>query len=511
MTIDTLLKRYQAASQDHLLKFWSKITPEQQNELKSQLEALNVERVNRIYAKAVAAEAEAAKSTTGAESIEPLPKGASESVAHLDKAKEWRKIGLDAIARGEVGVLLMAGGQGTRLGSSAPKGCYDIGLPSHKSLFQYQAERIAGLQRVAETECSKPAGSVIIPWYVMTSGPTRRDTEDFFKNSSYFGLDPKNVVFFEQGASHTFVLVQRLMYLNVHVGTLPCLTMEGKILLDTPSRVAVAPDGNGGLYAATRSPLHSGKSETVLSDLAKRKILYVHAYCVDNCLVRVADPVFLGYGIQKQADCAAKVVPKASPTESVGVVAYRDHKYGVVEYSEISTEQAERRDPETGELSFRAGNIANHFYTTTFLNKVESFEEELAFHIARKKIPHVNLESGESVKPSKPNGMKLEMFVFDVFPFTERFAVLEVERKEEFSPLKNAPGTGSDDPETSRRDLLAQHKRFLEAAGAQVKDGIEIEISPLVSYAGEGLDSLKGKVFTKSGIVESVEELDALV
>jgi len=287
--------------------------------------------------------------------------------------------------------------------------------------------------------------------------------------------------------------------------------MEGKILLDTPSRVAVAPDGNGGLYAATRSPLHSGKSETVLSDLAKRKILYVHAYCVDNCLVRVADPVFLGYGIQKQADCAAKVVPKASPTESVGVVAYRDHKYGVVEYSEISTEQAERRDPETGELSFRAGNIANHFYTTTFLNKVESFEEELAFHIARKKIPHVNLESGESVKPSKPNGMKLEMFVFDVFPFTERFAVLEVERKEEFSPLKNAPGTGSDDPETSRRDLLAQHKRFLEAAGAQVKDGIEIEISPLVSYAGEGLDSLKGKVFTKSGIVESVEELDALV
>ena len=204
MTIDTLLKRYQAASQDHLLKFWSKITPEQQNELKSQLEALNVERVNRIYAKAVAAEAEAAKSTAGAESIEPLPKGASESVAHLDKAKEWRKIGLDAIARGEVGVLLMAGGQGTRLGSSAPKGCYDIGLPSHKSLFQYQAERIAGLQRVAETECSKPAGSVIIPWYVMTSGPTRRDTENFFKKSSYFGLDPKNVVFFEQGALYKF-------------------------------------------------------------------------------------------------------------------------------------------------------------------------------------------------------------------------------------------------------------------------------------------------------------------
>ncbi|KDR85712.1 hypothetical protein GALMADRAFT_84797 [Galerina marginata CBS 339.88] len=491
MSIDALRKRYEAAGQDHLFKFWSKLSPAQQEELMAQLESLNIERVNRIYSKAVSSEKEAINPTSTVESIEPLPKGASESVTNAAKASEWRQIGLEAIARGEVGVLLMAGGQGTRLGSSAPKGCYDIGLPSHKSLFQYQAERIARLQTVAETECAKPAGSVIVPWYVMTSGPTRRETEDFFKKNSYFGLDSKNVIFFEQG-------------------TLPCLTMEGKVLLETPSRVAVAPDGNGGLYAATRSPLYPGKSETVLSDLAKRKVLYVHAYCVDNCLVRVADPVFLGYSIQKQADCAAKVVPKTHPTESVGVVACRGNKYSVVEYSEISKEQAERRDPETGELTFRAGNIANHFYTTAYLNQVESFEDDLAFHIARKKIPHVDLETGEYVKPSKPNGMKLEMFVFDVFPYTERFAVLEVERKEEFSPLKNAPGTGSDDPETSRRDLLAQHQRFLEHAGAQVKDSVEIEISPLVSYAGEGLESVKGKVYQKSGLVGAVEELDAL-
>ncbi|CAA7264789.1 unnamed protein product [Cyclocybe aegerita] len=491
MSIDTLMQRYEAAGQGHLFKFWSKLTEAQQAELKAQLEALNIERVNRVYAKAVASEAEILDPTVQVEMIQPLPKGASESVTDKVKAKEWRKIGLEAIGRGEVGVLLMAGGQGTRLGSSAPKGCYDIGLPSHKSLFQYQAERIARLQIVAELEGSKPAGSVVVPWYVMTSGPTRRDTEEFFKKNAYFGLNPKNVVFFEQG-------------------TLPCLTMEGKVLLETPSKVAVAPDGNGGVYAATRSPLSPGKPDTVLSDLAKRKILYVHAYCVDNCLVRVADPVFLGYSIQKQADCAAKVVPKTHPAESVGVVACRGDKFSVVEYSEISKEQAERRDPETGELSFRAGNIANHFYTTSFLNRVETFEDDLAFHIARKKIPHVDLETGGSVKPAKPNGMKLEMFVFDVFPHTERFAVLEVERKEEFSPLKNAPGTGSDDPETSRRDLLAQHKRFLESAGAQVNEDVEIELSPLVSYAGEGLNAVKGKVFSKSGLVETVEELDAL-
>ncbi|TBU40338.1 nucleotide-diphospho-sugar transferase [Dichomitus squalens] len=326
----------------------------------------------------------------------------------------------------------------------------------------------------------------------MTSGPTRAETEAFFNKNGYFGLDPANVVFFEQG-------------------TLPCLTMDGKVLLETRSRVAVAPDGNGGLYAALRQPLSpADKAHTVLSDLSKRNVLYVHSYCVDNCLVKIADPVFLGYCIQKQADCAAKVVPKAYPTESVGVVARRGDRFCVLEYSEISKEQAERRTP-AGELAFRAGNIVNHFYTTAFLRSVQAFEDELAFHIARKKIPHVDLRSGEPVRPAKPNGMKLEMFVFDVFPFTRHFAVLEVARAEEFSPLKNAPGTGSDDPETSRRDLLAQHRRFLEAAGATVEEGVEIELSPLVTYAGEGLESVKGKTFTKSGVVSSVEELDALV
>jgi UDP-N-acetylglucosamine/UDP-N-acetylgalactosamine diphosphorylase len=484
---DDLHERYKSAGQDHLIKFWSTLSETERKALITQLEALDIERVNRIYHKAVGAEKDPS------DPIEPLPEGASDTAFGVsDKEKEWRRTGLDAIARGEVGVLLMAGGQGTRLGSSAPKGCYDIGLPSHKSLFQYQAERIARLQAVAEAKAGKPTGSVVIPWYIMTSGPTRRETESFFTKNKYFGLDSKNVIFFEQG-------------------TLPCLTTGGKVMLDSPSHIAVAPDGNGGLYAATRSPLSpSNKSHTVLSDLAQRKVLYVHAYCVDNCLVRVADPVFLGYSITKQADCAAKVVPKASPKESVGVVACRGNKFSVVEYSEISPEQAEQRNAH-GELAFGAANIANHFYTTTFLNSVENFEGELAFHVAHKKIPSVDMNTGQVVKPTKPNGMKLELFIFDVFPYIENFAVLEVARNEEFSPLKNAPGTGSDDPETSRRDLLAQHKRFLEKAGAHVKEGVEIEISPLLSYAGEGLEAVKGKTFTKSGYVEAVEELDALV
>ncbi|PCH34228.1 UDP-N-acetylglucosamine diphosphorylase [Wolfiporia cocos MD-104 SS10] len=491
MSYDSIRQRYEAAGQGHLLQFWPNLSETERASLLAQLDALDIERINRVYAKAISFEKEFAENASK-DTIEPLPEEAADSVIGLaEKAKEWRTVGLRAIAHGQVGVLLMAGGQGTRLGSSAPKGCYDIGLPSHKSLFQYQAERIARLQTVAAQEHGKPAGSVIIPWYVMTSGPTRRETEEFFKKNSYFGLSAENVIFFEQG-------------------TLPCLTMEGKVILENPSRVAVAPDGNGGLYPALRRPLSPSSSRSVLSDLAARKIQYVHSYCVDNCLVKVADPVFLGYCIQKQADCAAKVVPKAYPTESVGVVAHRGDKFSVIEYSEISQEQAERRDPKTGELAFRAANIVNHFYTTAFLNSTKEFEEELAFHIARKKIPFVD-EKGQTVKPSKPNGMKLEMFVFDVFPYTKQFAVLEVARNEEFSPLKNAPGTGSDDPETSRRDLLEQHKRFLERAGATVADDVEIELSPLVSYAGEGLESVKGKKFTRSGMVETVEELDALL
>jgi len=206
MSIDKLKKRYEEAGQGHLLQFFDTLNEEDRAKLVSQLEALDVERVNRIYQKAVSAEKEAADPSTEADSIGPLPKDASDSVADADKVEEWRKIGLSAIARGEVGVLLMAGGQGTRLGSSAPKGCYDIGLPSHKSLFQYQAERIARLQQVAAQTAGRPEDSVVIPWYIMTSGPTRPDTEAFFKENKYFGLNSDNVIFFEQGAPTRTIL-----------------------------------------------------------------------------------------------------------------------------------------------------------------------------------------------------------------------------------------------------------------------------------------------------------------
>ena len=220
---------------------------------------------------------------------------------------------------------------------------------------------------------------------------------------------------------------------------------------------------------------------------------------VDNCLVKVGDPAFLGISISKQVEAGVKTVFKTDPKESVGVVAMKNDRWNVIEYSEIPSELAEARDPQTGELQFRAANIVNHFYTTEFLSKrVPSFEAEMAYHIARKKIPTIDAKSGEQVKPSTPNGMKLELFIFDVFPFCEDLAVHEVPRAQEFSPLKNAPNTGSDDPQTSRRDLLALHAKWLKEAGAELKEGVEVEVSPLVSYAGEGLEKVKGRKFEES-------------
>ncbi|KAF7731517.1 UDP-N-acetylglucosamine pyrophosphorylase [Apophysomyces ossiformis] len=485
--LEALKSRYETAGQGHVFRFFDELESQEQNALVQQLLELDVDRLNQIYTKAIQGAEAAATSQTA--SLEPLSEDVFDSVlkASSKAIKEWETIGLSQIAQGKVAVILMAGGQGTRLGSSAPKGCYDIHLPSGKSLFQLQAERILRLQYIAR-QYKKPGqtSECIIPWYIMTSGPTHGPTYDFFKANNFFGLKEENVIFFEQG-------------------TLPCLTMEGKIILESKSKVAIAPDGNGGIYAAVQN-------KGVINSLRERGVLYSHCYCVDNCLARVADPVFIGYCVSKSTDCGVKVVRKSAPEEPVGVVCVRDGRYGVVEYSEISQEVAERRQAD-GSLAFGAANIANHFFSTDFLESVQTFASELEYHIAKKKIKYTDLETGEVVVPKSNSGMKLECFVFDVFPFAKNMSVLEVDRADEFSPLKNAPGTGADCPETSRRDIVAQHIRFIEAAGGKVEGvddpmEVEFEVSPWVSYAGEGLrDIVEGKTITAPAVIETREDL----
>lgn len=223
--------------------------------------------------------------------------------------------------------------------------------------------------------------------------------------------------------------------------------------------------------------------------MQKKGIKYANLYCVDNCLAKMGDPEFLGYNISQGSDCGAKVVAKKTPEESVGVICIRDGRFEVVEYTEMSEKHNNLMD--NGKLAFRMANICNHFYTTKFLASLKDCSDKLKLHVARKKIPC--MQGDVIIKPDKPNGVKLEAFVFDVFPFAPKFKVFEVDRSVEFSPLKNAPGSSSDSPESSRNDLEKLHRDFITKAGAKVGQGVGFELSPLITYNGEGLEFIKDK------------------
>jgi UDP-N-acetylglucosamine/UDP-N-acetylgalactosamine diphosphorylase len=422
------------------------------------------------------------KSATKGRSFKPLPSSSSLSLIDADDVtkNQWTQLGLEAISKGEVGVILMAGGQGTRLGSSKPKGCYNIGLPSNKSLFQIQAEKLFKVQQLANTQYKTNSQ---IQWYIMTSKPTRADTEQFFQENNFFGLSQSQVTFFNQG-------------------TLPCFDLKGeRILMESADTIAESPDGNGGLYKAIYT-------NGLLDDFKAKKIKHIHMYCVDNVLVRVADPIFLGFSIENQFELATKVVRKRDAAESVGLIVLDDdiQRPAVIEYSEISKELTEQKD-ETGLLSFRAANIVNHYYSVQLLNKrITSWidnQEFLPFHIAYKKIPSLNSE-GVFYKPTEPNGIKLEQFIFDVFKDIElnKFGCLEVERSEEFSPLKNASGAKNDTPETSVANYLNLGTSWVKTQGATFdSEDDKVEVSGLTSYAGEGLESFKGQKLTNLQII----------
>jgi UDP-N-acetylglucosamine/UDP-N-acetylgalactosamine diphosphorylase len=458
---EELKTKYEEASQGHVFNFWKDLSSAEKGTLFVQLrDVIDPARANELF-KQVNSEATQPASTD----IEPIPASVISSTldSKPEDLKNWYNLGLELTSQNKVGVVLMAGGQGTRLGSTDPKGCFNIGLPSKKSLFQLQAERIAKVENLAAATSGELAP--VIPWYVMTSGPTRGPTEAFFQKNNYFGLKKENVFIFEQGV-------------------LPCISNDGKIIMESKGKVAVAPDGNGGLYQAL---LISG----AVADMKKRGVQHLHAYCVDNCLVRVADPTFIGFSASKNVDVATKVVRKRNAGEKVGMIVKKDGHPDVIEYSEISKELASEPDPAHPDLlKYRTANIVNHYYSFSFLDSIPDWSRRLPHHIARKAIPHVDTTTGETVKPTSPNGIKLEQFVFDCFAFLsmDKFACQEVKREDEFSPLKNKIGNNEDDADTSRRDILQQGRKWIEAAGGVIEDEggddpeAGVEISPLISY-----------------------------
>mmetsp|Transcript_47476 Transcript_47476/g.85445 ORF Transcript_47476/g.85445 Transcript_47476/m.85445 type:complete len:485 (-) Transcript_47476:229-1683(-) len=459
-----LRDRFEKAGQAHVFKFLEegKLSAEQMMPFIQQLEDLDLDIIAKIHQSALA------EATAAAEAVDLEPPDDFTCLADTsaEDIVTWEQMGLEAIGRGEVAACVLAGGQGTRLGFDGPKGCYDIALPSGKPLFQLFVEKCRRLVTLAQEKGGKNAR---LPFLVMTSPINHDATIEFFDKHSYFGMSKDDVWFFKQG-------------------TLPCLTPDGKIILESAGVVATAPDGNGGLYPALQK---SG----CMARLQAAGVRSLHVFSVDNPLCRPADPRFIGYCLARNADCGNKCVWKSSPEEKVGVVAKRGGRSGVVEYSELDEARKNQRDA-NGRLVFGAGNICNHFFAVDFLADVVIPKMATMFHLAHKKIPFAG-EDGNTVQPESNNGIKLEAFVFDCFAMSSRMAILETSREEEFAPVKNAPGTATDSPDSARAMVSALCRKWVGEAGGVVEGDQDavLEVSPLVSYAGEGLaDRVKGKV-----------------
>ncbi|VDN20377.1 unnamed protein product [Gongylonema pulchrum] len=442
----------------YLTRFWNELTDEERKRLLEQFKSFKISEFTKMFEQTFEPDVKNNDIVpidmdhyAVAENIEP-----EQMKQYWDAASVKNKLtfslpytsdlflfkGLTAIAAGEVAVVVLAGGQATRLGAKQPKGTVSLGFNVKNvadSLFAFQAARIARLQDLAEAKEIVPAA----------------------------GLTMSQVIVIKQG-------------------TVPCFDPKGCLFLATKSSIAVSPDGNGGILRALEPYQYFCRSNN---------IKYFHVYSVDNVLCRVGDPHFIGYCIKEEADCAAKVIEKIEPFENLGVICKAPSGIQVLEYSEIADELATARD-QTGRLRFRAGNIANHFFTYDFFERVWYADGLLPYHRAFKKIPYIDRTTGELVDPEKENGYKLELFIFDLFKFSENFRVWQVNRAQEYSPLKNADSAGKECMSTCRRDYYAECKRWLENAGVQVQCDRPIFIHPSFSYAGEELECYREEPLT---------------
>ena len=403
------LKKY---SQEHLLNGYEKLSKQKQKELLEQIEGIDFELINSLYDN-TKKEVEIQESQ-----IEPIE--------YLDKSKlngdykEYQKIGEDAIKAGKLAAVTMAGGQGTRLGHNGPKGTFDIGLDSHKSLFELLSDSLK--------EEGKKYG-VIIPWFIMTSKENNKETVEFFAKNKFFGYEKdKNIFFFIQGE-------------------LPMVDTEGKILIGEDGLVKEAANGHGGIYEAL---VKNGMTKK----MRELGVEWIFIGGVDNCLVKMVDPIIMGIAIKKHVTAAGKSVVKANPQEKVGVFCKRNGKPSVVEYTEIPTEMAEATD-KNGELVYGESHILCNLFNIEAVERMGS--KPLPYHTAFKKATYID-KNGNKVVPDGPNAYKFEAFLFDAFGELDDMAILRVKREEEFAPVKNAEGV--DSPKTARELYRKFYKVF---------------------------------------------------
>jgi UDP-N-acetylglucosamine/UDP-N-acetylgalactosamine diphosphorylase len=448
-----LRDQLKSVGQEQVLRFFDQLDPAGREKLTNQIRALDLHHIRDLVDAYVKHKPEIhlPRDIKPVEAYPRVPRTADQRELY---ARAERR-GHELLGRGRVAAFLVAGGQGTRLGYDGPKGEFPITPVRNKPLFQVFAEQLLAYGRDADRA---------IPWYIMTSDVNDMQTQAFFKQHNYFGLKDADVFFFRQGM-------------------MPAFGMDGRMLLGEPDSLALSPDGHGGSLSALNK---SG----ALADMKRRGIEHLSYFQVDNPLVLTIDPLFLGLHDLTGSEMSSKTIPKAEPLEKVGNFAIGDGKLQVIEYSDLPESLAMAKNPD-GTLKFNAGSIAIHALRVAFVERLNaSGRLELPWHRAEKKVPHVD-DAGKTVKPDKPNALKLEQFVFDAIPLAKNAIVYETDRAEEFSPVKNASGV--DSPHTSRRDQIRRAGNWLRAAGVHVPDrgdgepDATLEISPLFATSAQQL------------------------
>lgn len=441
MIPDDLRQRLKQHDQKHLLAVIDRLNSVEQANLVRELEHIELAELRALHARRHQKDVLPERAR-----VEPLP---YPTIDEMER-ENLEYLGTDAFEDGRIAYLVVAGGQGTRLGFDQPKGMFPIGPLSKKTLFQLHAEKVLELHR---------RFGVSIPLLVMTSPATDEATRKYFKQRNFFRLPPEDVWFFCQG-------------------TMPAVDLEtGRLLLEAPGRLCLSPNGHGGTITAL---CKCG----LLTRLRDAKIDTLYYFQVDNPLVNLADYLFIGQHLSKQAEVSSKVLPKSGPKEKVGNFVLVDGRLSMIEYSDLPDDWATETD-EAGQLKFWAGNPAIHLLDVDFLRKIADDAERLPWHLAQKKVPHLDL-NGQLVEPAAENALKFERFIFDILPQAERWTILATAREEEFAPVKNKEGV--DTPEIAQRMMCDQAVRWLRAAEVDVPDGVRVEISPL--FALDAVDVL---------------------
>jgi UDP-N-acetylglucosamine/UDP-N-acetylgalactosamine diphosphorylase len=422
--VKKLLKKH---NQSHLLSFWERLNPSQKQNLLAQIEQLDFSKIDLWVTDFV----KKSPSTVLPADFAPPPSYSTQptDTAQRHNYARARELGRKLISAGKVAALTVAGGQATRLGFDGPKGNLPISPLKDKTLFQLFAESIIAVSKRYHTIC---------PWYIMTSPSNHAETEKILRSNDYYGLKKSDVFIFQQG-------------------TMPDFSFDGKILLADMDSICCSPDGHGGTVKAL---YQSG----ALQNMNKRGVEFISYFQVDNPLVNIFDPLFIGLHALDDAQMSSKAVLKTSPEEKVGVFCSVNGKLTVIEYSDLPKELTEKRNPD-GSLVFRLGSIAVHIINTSFIEKLNTAGSSLPLHRAVKKIPHIDRQ-GNFIDPIEPNGIKLESFIFDALPLASRSVILQTERNQEFAPVKNA--AGADSPQTARKMMIARAADWLESAGATI-------------------------------------------